>query len=198
VVTAGRAVSCPSAQLYDATGATDTVTRRTEPRIAARVWAALGDARTFALASAAASCWVLDAERAGGCREYGRRSIGLAGCEQRLERRADPGRAEVQLAGHRCREHIVALLPRRRLGADSLRIAWLLGSRHGLGGGDGLPACCLTAAIAATAAAASVSTAAAVASSLWSGCAREYSWVLSSDQGNRRDSGWPKALLNAT
>ena len=35
-----------SAQLYDSIGATYTVTRRTEPRIAARVWAALGDART--------------------------------------------------------------------------------------------------------------------------------------------------------
>src|SRR5580692_6638457 len=35
-----------SSQLYDAIGATYTVTRRTEPRIAARVWAALGDART--------------------------------------------------------------------------------------------------------------------------------------------------------
>ena len=35
-----------SAQLYDAIGATYTVTRRTEPRIAAQVWAALGDART--------------------------------------------------------------------------------------------------------------------------------------------------------
>jgi SAM-dependent methyltransferase len=35
-----------SAQLYDAIGATYTVTRRTEPRIAARVWAALGDAQT--------------------------------------------------------------------------------------------------------------------------------------------------------
>jgi SAM-dependent methyltransferase len=35
-----------SAQLYDAIGATYAVTRRTEPRIAARVWAALGDART--------------------------------------------------------------------------------------------------------------------------------------------------------
>jgi SAM-dependent methyltransferase len=34
------------AQWYDAIGATYTVTRRTEPRIAARVWAALGDART--------------------------------------------------------------------------------------------------------------------------------------------------------
>src|SRR5438874_696200 len=33
-------------QLYDAIGATYTVTRRTEPRIAAQVWAALGDART--------------------------------------------------------------------------------------------------------------------------------------------------------
>src|ERR1700738_4685589 len=35
-----------SAQLYDTIGATYTVTRRTEPRIAARVWAALGDAST--------------------------------------------------------------------------------------------------------------------------------------------------------
>jgi SAM-dependent methyltransferase len=34
------------AQLYDSIGATYTVTRRTEPRIAAQVWAALGDART--------------------------------------------------------------------------------------------------------------------------------------------------------
>jgi len=35
-----------SAQLYDTIGATYTVTRRTEPRIAATTWAALGDART--------------------------------------------------------------------------------------------------------------------------------------------------------
>ncbi len=35
-----------SAQLYDTIGTTYSVTRRTEPRIAARVWAALGDART--------------------------------------------------------------------------------------------------------------------------------------------------------
>ena len=35
-----------SAQLYDTIGATYTVTRRTEPRIAGQVWAALGDART--------------------------------------------------------------------------------------------------------------------------------------------------------
>jgi SAM-dependent methyltransferase len=35
-----------SAQLYDAIGATYTATRRTEPRIAAQLWAALGDART--------------------------------------------------------------------------------------------------------------------------------------------------------
>ena len=33
-------------QLYDTIGATYTVTRRTEPRIAAQVWAALGSART--------------------------------------------------------------------------------------------------------------------------------------------------------
>src|SRR6266566_2566250 len=36
-----------SAQLYDTIGAAYTVTRRTEPRIAARIWAALGDARTI-------------------------------------------------------------------------------------------------------------------------------------------------------
>src|SRR5260370_28072965 len=35
-----------SAQLYDTIGATYSVTRRTEPRIAAQIWAALGDART--------------------------------------------------------------------------------------------------------------------------------------------------------
>ena len=35
-----------TAQLYDAIGAAYKVTRRTEPRIAARIWAALGDART--------------------------------------------------------------------------------------------------------------------------------------------------------
>src|SRR5258708_21086958 len=36
-----------SAQLYDTIGANYTVTRRTEPRIAARIWAALGHARTI-------------------------------------------------------------------------------------------------------------------------------------------------------
>jgi SAM-dependent methyltransferase len=36
----------PSPQLYDTIGAAYTVTRRTEPRIAAQLWAALGDART--------------------------------------------------------------------------------------------------------------------------------------------------------
>jgi SAM-dependent methyltransferase len=35
-----------STQLYDSIGATYPVTRRTEPRIAASIWAALGDART--------------------------------------------------------------------------------------------------------------------------------------------------------
>jgi SAM-dependent methyltransferase len=35
-----------SAQLYDTIGAAYTVTRRTEPRIATRIWAALGGART--------------------------------------------------------------------------------------------------------------------------------------------------------
>src|SRR4051812_31970125 len=36
----------PRAQLYDSIGATYGVTRRTEPRIAAQLWTALGDART--------------------------------------------------------------------------------------------------------------------------------------------------------
>ena len=36
----------PDGQLYDTIGATYTVTRCTEPRIAAQIWAALGDART--------------------------------------------------------------------------------------------------------------------------------------------------------
>jgi SAM-dependent methyltransferase len=36
-----------STQLYDTIGATYTVTRHTEPRIAARIWAALGDAQTI-------------------------------------------------------------------------------------------------------------------------------------------------------
>ncbi len=35
-----------SVQLYDTIGTTYTATRRTEPRIAAQIWAALGDART--------------------------------------------------------------------------------------------------------------------------------------------------------
>ena len=35
-----------SAELYDTIGATYTATRRTEPRIAGQVWAALGDAQT--------------------------------------------------------------------------------------------------------------------------------------------------------
>lgn len=33
-------------ELYDSIGTTYTVTRRTEPRIAAQLWAALGDAET--------------------------------------------------------------------------------------------------------------------------------------------------------
>ena len=36
----------PRVQLYDTIGATYTATRRTDPTIAARIWAALGDART--------------------------------------------------------------------------------------------------------------------------------------------------------
>jgi len=47
-----------SAQLYDTIGATYTVTRRTEPRIAARIWAALGDARTVLNVGAGAGSYV--------------------------------------------------------------------------------------------------------------------------------------------
>ena len=36
----------PSAQLYDSIGVAYSVTRRTEPRIAAQIWGVLGDART--------------------------------------------------------------------------------------------------------------------------------------------------------
>ena len=39
-------MSVPGTPLYDTIGTTYTVTRRTEPRIAAQIWAALGDART--------------------------------------------------------------------------------------------------------------------------------------------------------
>src|SRR6266536_5314025 len=46
VVTGQKGNVMSSAQLYDTIGATYTVTRHTEPRIAARIWAALGDART--------------------------------------------------------------------------------------------------------------------------------------------------------
>lgn len=46
LVTGQRGVSMSSAQLYDTIGTTYTATRRTEPRIAAQIWAALGDART--------------------------------------------------------------------------------------------------------------------------------------------------------
>lgn len=38
--------SAPTGQLYDAIGVTYAATRRTDPRIAAQIWAALGDART--------------------------------------------------------------------------------------------------------------------------------------------------------
>ena len=41
-----RGSDMSNAQLYDTIGATYTVTRRTEPRIAAKIWAAIGDART--------------------------------------------------------------------------------------------------------------------------------------------------------
>jgi SAM-dependent methyltransferase len=41
-----EAVSMSSGRLYDAIGTTYTATRRTDPRIAAQIWTALGDART--------------------------------------------------------------------------------------------------------------------------------------------------------
>ena len=46
VVTVSHGGAMSSAQLYDTIGATYTATRRTEPRIAAQVWAALGSAGT--------------------------------------------------------------------------------------------------------------------------------------------------------
>jgi len=46
LVTGQREMTMSSAQLYDTIGTTYTATRRTEPRIAAQIWAALGDART--------------------------------------------------------------------------------------------------------------------------------------------------------
>ncbi len=45
-MTVRKVVPMSGAQLYDTIGADYTVTRRTEPRIAAQIWAALGDART--------------------------------------------------------------------------------------------------------------------------------------------------------
>jgi SAM-dependent methyltransferase len=46
LMTPKEASDMSGAQLYDTIGATYTMTRRTEPRIAAQIWAALGDART--------------------------------------------------------------------------------------------------------------------------------------------------------
>src|SRR6202034_784168 len=45
------------AQLYDSIGATYTVTRRTEPRIAEQGWAALGNARTVLNVGAGTGCY---------------------------------------------------------------------------------------------------------------------------------------------
>ncbi|NYJ76025.1 class I SAM-dependent methyltransferase [Allobranchiibius huperziae] len=44
-------------RLYDTIGATYTATRRTDPRIAARIWAALGDARTVLNVGAGTGCY---------------------------------------------------------------------------------------------------------------------------------------------
>lgn len=46
LISAGRAVSMSSSQLYDTIGGTYTATRCTDPRIAAQIWDALEDART--------------------------------------------------------------------------------------------------------------------------------------------------------
>jgi SAM-dependent methyltransferase len=46
MVTTTQETNMTGSQLYDTIGATYTATRRTEPRIAAQLWAALGDART--------------------------------------------------------------------------------------------------------------------------------------------------------
>src|SRR5437870_11721561 len=46
MMTAREGSDMSGAQLYDTIGTTYTATRRTEPRIAASIWAALGDART--------------------------------------------------------------------------------------------------------------------------------------------------------
>jgi SAM-dependent methyltransferase len=46
-----------SAQWYDTIGTTYTATRRTEPRIAAQIWAALGDARTVVNVGAGAGSY---------------------------------------------------------------------------------------------------------------------------------------------
>src|SRR5207245_8897682 len=46
VVTAEEKLGMFGARLYDAIGGAYPATRRTEPRIAAQVWEALGDART--------------------------------------------------------------------------------------------------------------------------------------------------------
>ena len=45
MVTTRKVSYMPSEQLYDTIGVTYAVTRRTEPRIASKVWAALGDRR---------------------------------------------------------------------------------------------------------------------------------------------------------
>ena len=80
-----------SAQLYDTIGATYTVTRRTEPRIAARVWAALGDARTVLDVGAGTGSY----EPPGGaCAERGLGTRGLADCRAHSKRDTPGPRSE--------------------------------------------------------------------------------------------------------
>ena len=85
-----------SAQLYDEIGATYTATRRTEPRIAARIWAALGDARTVLNVGAGPGSYeppdrrVLAVEPSALMRSQ--RSPGAAPCVATRCFRASPGR----------------------------------------------------------------------------------------------------------
>src|SRR6185437_13672470 len=71
-----------------------------------------------------------DTERTGGRREYRRRRVAPARCEQRPQRRADPGRADVQLLGHRRRDRVVALPLLGGLGAEGLGATRLLAGGH--------------------------------------------------------------------
>src|SRR6266480_2005285 len=91
---------------------------------AVSAWPAANSGRSAALTRAALACGQAllgvherggqlpgaDAERTGGRRERRRCGVGVARREQRPERRADPGRADVQLLGHRRHHRVVARL----------------------------------------------------------------------------------------